>query len=135
MPYYHFEHFSPETSSEVNIQSIALLVNYYDQENNRWIAETEISGNDFILTKEFKIEYPETVKDNIKLIAARDFIDVSLEEYLDILSKEFLVWTQRDGGQWRIFKVNKRSSEAMTEQEITKGILSGLQLREENKSK
>jgi hypothetical protein len=35
MPYYHFEHFSPETSSEVNIQSIALLVNYYDQKNNR----------------------------------------------------------------------------------------------------
>ena len=35
LPKYHFENFSPNISREININMIALLVNYYDQEKNR----------------------------------------------------------------------------------------------------
>ncbi len=131
LPSYHFEKFTPEISSRVNSSMIALLVNYYDIKRKRGIAKTQISGNDFILTRDFQKLNPETVLPNMKIIAARDFIDVSLYEYVDILEQEFLLGTSRSDKEVISGKIiiNHSSKSPMTINEIKKGISLGLELR------
>lgn len=133
LPEYHFEIFSPEISHRVNTSMIALLVNYYDSENGRGLSKTQISGNDFILTRDFEKNNLDSVQLNMKIIAARDFIDISLDEYLNRLRQEFLFGTNRDdpsvvNGQ---IQINIKSKLPMTEQEIEEGITFGLKLREQ----
>jgi hypothetical protein len=113
-------------SSNIKINIISLLVNYYDQEQGKWLAKTEVSGSDFLLTRKFNHKDPETVQDNLKIIWARDSIKTSLDEYLDILRKEFTKGTHRNGKEL----VNYRSEESMTPEEIEKGIELWLLLRE-----
>lgn len=133
LPDYHFERFPPEISHAVNAAMVALIVNYYDHKRGRGLAKTQVSGDDFILTREFQKNDPSTVQPNMRIIAARDFIEVPLEEYLDILRQEFLIGTNRDdpivlSGQVR---VNTRSKLPMTAQQIEEGIGLGLKLREQ----
>ncbi|MEI8091994.1 MAG: hypothetical protein WCG98_07520 [bacterium] len=99
IPYYRFEYFSSSMSREIKVHMIAMLVNYYDQERNAGLAKTEISGNDFLLTKYFQKDNPKTIANNLKLISAREFIEAPLDDYLALLKKEFSVGTyrQRDG--------------------------------------
>ncbi|MFH1401246.1 MAG: hypothetical protein ABIH41_07055 [Nanoarchaeota archaeon] len=133
LPRYHFEGFAPEISHAVNSTMIALLVNYHDGERGKGISKTQTSGDDFILTRDFTKDNPSTVQPNMRLIAARGLIDVSLDAYLAIVRQEFLIGTNRDdpavlNGQMR---VNTRSALPMTEQEIEDGIELGLRLREQ----
>lgn len=135
LPYYHFESFSPALSKSVNSSMIALFVNYFDIKRKKGIAKTQICGNDFILTREFREDEPKTVLPNIKIISARGLIDVQFEEYLDILRSEFLIETERTdpeviSGEVR---VNHHSRRAMTSEEIEEGIRAGLELREQHK--
>lgn len=131
LPYYHFETFSPEVSSAVNAGMIALLVNYYDSQRRRGLAKTQISGDDFILTRDFRKNNSYNVQANMKLIAARGFIEAPMEDYLNLLRREFLIGTNREdvavtNGKIRI---NTRSKLPMTSQDIEKGIEIGLELR------
>jgi hypothetical protein len=89
-PYYHFKDLPPQTAHYINIYMIAFLINYYDQETEMGLSETEISGNDFLLTKDFKIDDPQTVKKSLKLIAARSRIKVPFKTYLNMIREEFL---------------------------------------------
>ncbi|MDP1728975.1 MAG: hypothetical protein Q8L27_02105 [archaeon] len=124
LPNYHFEEFSPEMSLEVNSSMIALLVKYYDEERQKGLAKTQVSGNDFILTRDFNKTNPSTILPNMKLISARDFVNTSLDGYLDMLRQEFLIGTNYDSGV-----INARSKMPMTKREIEIGIEKGLLLR------
>jgi len=130
LPSYHFERFMPGVSSAVNSAMIALLVNYYDAERKRGIANTQICGNDFMLTRDFRKDDPSTAQPNMRLIAARGFIDASLDEYLDLLRREFISGTRRDNYNVFLRKpaVNHHSVNAMTGEEIESGIETGLSL-------
>ena len=133
IPHYHFEPFSTEVINAANSSMIALLVNYYDAKNGKGLAKTQVSGNDFILTRDFKKDDPDTVLPNMKLIAARGLIEEPLEEYLERLRREFAIGTQRTdpdvvGGR---IKVNHRSKVPMTKNQIEDGIELGLDLRKE----
>ncbi len=135
LPKYHFEKFSSEISRKVNSSMISLLVNYYDSEKEKGLSKTQFGGNDFIFTRNFKKDDPSSVQPNIKIIAAREFIDVSLDEYIDMLSQEFLVGACRDdplviNGQ---LKINTGSKLPMTRQEIKEGVDLGLKLRRQQK--
>jgi len=132
-PFYHFEKFIPGTSQTVNSSIIALLVNYH--EHGKGLAKTQISGNDFILTRGFDQYKLDTILPNIRIIAARGFIDASLNEYMDVLRQEFLIDTNRNdpyvvSGK---LKVNHKSKVAMTKKEIEEGIELGLRLKKERK--
>jgi len=134
LPYYHFDKFSPEVSSAVNSSMIALLVNYYDSEKRRGLAKTQISGNDFILTRNFKKDNPNIVQPNMKIIAARGFVEASMDEYVNMIEQEFLLGTNRNGrdvvsGK---IKVNHSSKHRMTPLEIERGIEMGLRLRKQH---
>jgi len=74
LPRYHFERFSSELSQVVNSEMVALLVNYYDSERGKGLSKTRISGDDFILTRDFKKDNFSTVQPNMRLIAARSFV-------------------------------------------------------------
>lgn len=119
LPSYHFECIDSEVSKQLNIWIIALLVHYYDKEKWLWISETEISWNDFLLTKEFDPKQLESIKDSIKLLAARNSIHISLNEYLDLIRKEFIVWTNRTDNN---MSINKKSVCWMTWEDIEKWI-------------
>ena len=135
LPKYHFEGFSQEISRMVNSSMVALFVNYYDSERKKGLSKTQISGNDFMLTRDFKKSDPATIQTNIKLIAARDFVDVSLDEYLDMLRKEFLIGTNRNDYDVvnEKIQINTQSKLPMAKQEIEKGIELGFKLRKQRK--
>ncbi len=124
LPSYHFETIDSETTKEVNKNIIALLVHYYDQEQWMWLVETEISGNDFMLTRDFDLNNKETIQNTIKLISARNRIKISFEEYLHLIRKEFSMWTNRKMDEvvnWTI-KINHKSVIAMSIDDIEEGI-------------
>ena len=132
LPYYHFEDFSSKMSSAINSAIIALLVNYYDERLNRGIAKTQISGNDFILTRDFKCDNIYTIPASLKLIAARGFVETSLDGYCDMLKDEFMIGTIRTDVDVlsRKMKINHKSKKSMTKNEISAGIDWGMDLRE-----
>jgi hypothetical protein len=118
VPVYHFERFSEETAKAVTSNMIALLVNYYDSERGRGISKTQISGDDFILSQEFQPNNPDanTVLANMKLIAARGFIETEFQKYLDLIQQEFLMGTHYNdpdviSGR---FQINHKSGAALT---------------------
>ncbi len=130
-PEYHFEIFSEDMRFAVTSTMIALLVAYYDMERERGLAQTHLSGDDFMLTQDFRQNDPATVLPNMRLIAARGWVELSLEDYLATLRREFRIGTHyRDpavvlGG----IKVNHKSGLPLTEDEIEAGIELGLSLR------
>jgi len=88
-PEYHFEEFAPEVSEQLQVSMIALLVHYYDHENNLGIAKTHLSGDDFIISQDWNSQDPNTLLSNMKLISARECIHMPFAQYLDLLRLEF----------------------------------------------
>lgn len=133
-PEYHFSSFSEDERNVINSSMIALLVKMYDQKNKQGIAACKIGGGDFILEKGYEDEKltHENILKKMKLIAARDMVSMSLEEYLDTLRNEFSKRTyykteaQRD----KSILVNHKARVPMSQEEIEKGIEIGLNLRE-----
>ncbi len=133
-PFYRFEKFSDEEQYYVNISIIANLIRLYDSKHNLGIASCKIGGGDFILEKEWsngEKSIDNTLK-HMKLIAARELITLPLENYIELLKKEFSKRTyyrnilQRD----TTILVNHKSRIPMEQEEIEKGIQLGLKLRE-----
>ena len=134
LPYYHFENIDLKTSTQLNKNIIALLVNYYDKENWIWISDTEISWNDFLLNKDFDPKNLQTIQDSIKLISARNNIKISFDEYLNLIRREFLIWTNRDMDDvvnWKI-RINHKSINPMTAEEIEEWIKLWLDIKNQN---
>ena len=90
-PFYRFEGFTREQEQVVNSCMIAKLVSLYDFEKGQGIASCKLGGGDFMLPKGWEKETPTiqgTLK-NLYLIAAREMLDCSFEDYLDIIRSEF----------------------------------------------
>jgi hypothetical protein len=130
-PEYHFEVFYDRTKQKTASSMIALLVRYFDQERGKGLAQTHFSGDDFILTQEFDHNDPNTVLPNLRLIAARGWVDVSLEQYLGLLRQEFVVGTHYKDPAVTSGKtlINHKSALPLTLSEIDAGIELGLSLR------
>jgi len=133
VPYYHFENFPPQMIDRVNASMVSLLVNYYDEAKKRGLAKTQTSGNDFILTRDFNMDSPDTVFPNIKIIAARDTIDATFNEYLDMIRYEFTLDTLRSDEEVKSgrIKINHHSKTPMTPEQIEEGIKIGMELRKQ----
>lgn len=141
-PEYHFTSFSKEERQVINSSMIALLVRMYDMKNNLGIASCNISrGGDFILEKAIgdfdtnkKTEKPVTHEDilkRMKLIAAREFVKMELEEYIDIIRKEFIKETYHSQEDESMI-INRRSCLKMEKDEIEIGIELGMELRKKD---
>lgn len=125
-PFYFFYSFNQEQKSIVTRCMISKLVSLYDFDRTEGIGECKLGGGDFMLPKGWELEIPtiENTLSNLYLIAARDKINCSFEEYLNILRDEFSRRTiQEDQDEIRI---NKRGRVAMDVEDIEAGIELGI---------
>lgn len=130
-----FTAFEPKVRDEVLETMIALLVNYYDEERGCGIANTQISGDDFLLKKGFDPKNPNTVKQNIKLVAARDLVHEGLDEYVDRLRSEFVMkthYTNRAVRKGKV-RVNTKCYVPLSPEIIERGIEGGMIYRSTRK--
>lgn len=137
-PDYHFRSFSEEERKVINSSMIALLVKMYDQKNKQGIAACKIGGGDFMLEKGYEDEplTHENILKRMKLIAARDMVSMSFEEYLETIKNEFSKRTYYRSEETRDKSVliNHKCRIPMTEDEINKGIEIGIKIRENDKN-
>ena len=134
-PYYRFESFNDEQEKIVTISMIAKLVGLYDIEKEEGISKCKLGGGDFMLSKGWEKD-PLTIENifnKLYLIAARDKINCTLDEYLNIIREEFKKTTidlnEED------LKLNIRGRVPMKEEYIEKGIELGKKLIKTNENK
>ena len=127
-PYYRFENFTHEQESIVNPCMIAKLVSLFDLENEQGISSCKIGGGDFMLPKNWEKTNPtfDNVIDNLYLIAAREKINCSLEQYLEIIRAEFSRKTIHENQDELL--INHRGRVPMKIEDIELGIEMGLVL-------
>lgn len=130
-PEYRYVPYTPEQQKELLPCIIAKLVQLYDSKENLGIASCKTIDGDFILEK--KLDEEEFTTENImkrmKLITIRDTINISLDNYIDLLRKEFSSASQEGN------LINSRAKLAIPQSEVEKGIELGLQLRELDRSR
>jgi len=91
-PSYRFEVFTREEEKVVNQSIIAILIKLYDEKRKLGLASCKVGGGDFILEKEWSTSsktLEKTLK-YLKLIAARELIEIDLEKYIEQIRIEFL---------------------------------------------
>lgn len=129
-PYYRFVPFNEEQEKVVITCMISKLVSLYDFDNNEGICECKLGGGDFMLPKGWELEFPtiENTLSNLYLIAAREKINCSFEDYLDIIREEFSKSTINEN-QNNLF-INKRARVPMCLEDIETGIELGKKIIE-----
>lgn len=138
-PYYRFEEFSEQERKVVNASMIAMLIRLYDAENGQGISACKIGGGDFMLEKGFEnvpLTYENILK-RMKLIAARDKLTISLEEYIEKIKSEFSKRTYYKSEEQRdkSVMINHKCRIPMSKDEIEKGIELGMQLRQKDEER
>lgn len=126
-PDYYFKNFTKKEKKIINTSMVAILVNLYDEENNTGIINCKLDGGDFILKKGYE-EYPidhNNVLEHIELIAARDKINCSLANYIDLIKNEL------SGKSKEHILIQKDMRRYFSEEEINEGITLGLESRKE----
>lgn len=128
-PIYHFKNYSDKERSGVNSAMVASLVNLYDDKRKEGISECRLDGGDFMLEKGF--ENDSLTFDNIlkrmKLIAARNLVEMNFDEYVEQMKKELLGNMSKEE---KNIILGKKIKCPMTKDEVEKGINLGLELRD-----
>lgn len=127
-PNYRFVNFDKKQRSIVNKCMIAKLISYYDYVSSRGVVSCKLGGGDFMLPKGWEDMEPtvENTLDNLHLIACREMLQCSLQQYIKIIEHEFSKKTI-DLDQERLI-INHRGRVAMSDEEIEEGIKLGLKL-------
>ncbi len=127
-PLYKFECFQDGIDDMICICMIAKLVNLYDHKNQMGIGKYRLSGGDFILPKDWDAKeiIIDSLLDNLYLIAAREMITCSFEEYLAILRREFTRYTIDEEKETTL--INVRGRAIMSSENIEKGIRLGIEI-------
>lgn len=125
---YCFKKFTTLEKSIVNSSMVAALINMYDEDNQQGVANCRLDGGDFMLSREVEnaaMTYDNVFK-NLKLIAARDFVKLSLSDYIDQLRLELL----SSGAKKDELKIlGQRLKQPLTLQEINTGVAIGMTMR------
>lgn len=90
-PFYRFDNFTENQEQVVNACMIAKIVSLYDFKKGQGIGSCKLGGGDFMLPKGWEHE-PLTIKNTLNslyLISAREMLQCSFDEYLDIIRSEF----------------------------------------------
>ncbi len=130
-PYYRFENFTEDQEKVVNTCMIAKLVSLYDFDKGRGIAGCKLGGGDFMLPKGWENQTPtiQNTLDSLYLIAAREMISCSFDEYINILKDEFSRETIEEDPESLL--INIRGRVAMSPTDIANGISLGKQIIEQ----
>ena len=132
-PIYHFTEFNDHERKIVNAAMIANVIKLYNEKESLGLCDIKFGGGDFILEKEWDNEsknIDNTLK-RMKLIAARNQIKISFEDYLNLLRKELVQRTYYYNKKDRDKNIllNLKARLPMTKEEIEEGIALGLKLR------
>ena len=124
-PYYRFEPFTANQKRIVNSCMIAKLVSLYDFEKQEGISACKLGGGDFMFPKGWEKQKPtiENTLNNLYLIAAREKVKCSFDEYISIIKNEFSRSTIGENQEDLI--INLRGRVPMQISEIEYGILLG----------
>ncbi|MBQ8762093.1 MAG: hypothetical protein IJZ26_02085 [Clostridia bacterium] len=139
-PEYRFEESSKEQTMAMKTCIIAKLISSFDDKNNLGISDVQIISGDFIMEKEWEKLEPtlQNTYDNMKLISARDCINCSLDEYIDLIKKEFTKSTSSKLYKYKAntnYKLNTCSDIVFTSKEIEDGINLGMEKRQQRVNK
>lgn len=134
-PFYRFENFTNEQEKIVNACMIAKIVSLFDFNKSQGIGACKLGGGDFMLPKGWEMIKPtfENTFDKLYLIAAREMIECSFDEYLEILRTEFSRVTINENQDELL--VNIRGRVAMNLKDIERGIEIGKQIIEKRTGK
>lgn len=124
-PYYRFESFTAEQEKVVNTCMIAKLVSFYDFQKHEGIAACKLGGGDFMLPKGWELEKPsiENTLNDLYFIAAREKVNCSFEDYLQLIRSEFSRVTINENQKNLI--INHRGRVPMKTEDIEEGIILG----------
>jgi len=127
-PIYRFEEFNDNQADVINACMIAKLVSYYDAESGQGLSECKLGGGDFVLAKGWENEdlTESSILNNLYLIAGREKITCSFDQYLDLLRGEFSRKTIDDEKNPPV--INIRGRVPMTTEQIERGISLGMEL-------
>ena len=128
-PEYHFDMFNEKNRRIINSTMIAILIRLYDEKNNKGISKCRLDGGDFMLLKGFEnneLSY-DNITNYIKLIAARELLHISLDDYINRIRLE-LASKYTDN----LIVVGKKLRKPFTEDEIESGVEMGLRLKRIN---
>lgn len=133
-PIYHFEKYSDKERSAINSAMVASLISLYDDKTKKGISECRLDGGDFMLEKGFENESLnfENILKRIKLIAARNLVEMNLDGYIEQMKKELLDDIRKEE---KNIILGKNIKCPMTKEEVEKGIGLGLELRNRNRGK
>lgn len=132
-PKYHFELFSEKERHIVCACMVAKLISLYDEKNKCGISACKLGGGDFMLEKDWNrenITASDTLK-NLKLIACREVLNCSLEQYIEILRSELgkITYYSTENERDPNILINHKNRATMNEADINAGIALGLKLR------
>lgn len=128
-PTYHFRKYSIQERNTINSAMVSALVSLYDDQRKLGLSECRLDGGDFMLEKGFESKNlnVENILKKMKLIAARNLVEMSLEDYISQMRRELL------GKEEENIILGKKLRCPMTEKEVDEGIQYGLQLRDKMK--
>lgn len=129
-PSYHFENFDNDQRRVINTSMIAMLIKLYDDINKKGLSKCRLDGGDFMLLKGFendKISF-DNLSNYLKLIAARELITISLDDYINRIKLELSDNSKDD----ELIILGKKLRSPFSMQEIDDGIEMGLTLRNKN---
>ena len=132
-PMYRFKQFDEIEKTMVNELMVASLIKLYDQENHQGVAKCRLDGGDFMLLKDIEgceITY-ENIFKNLKLIAAREMIEMNLDAYIDQLRIE-LTDNKLKSSELKI--LGRKLKRPLEVQEFNMGIAIGMELRNQKKN-
>lgn len=128
-PTYHFRKYSTQEKNTINSAMVSALVTLYDAERKVGLSECRLDGGDFMLEKGFESENLdiENILKSMKIIAARNLVEMPLENYISQMRRELLGKEEENIILGKILKC------PMTEKEVDEGIQYGLELRTKSK--
>lgn len=129
-PSYHFENFDNDQRRVINTSMIAMLIKLYDDINKKGLSKCRLDGGDFMLLKGYEnneISFDNIIK-HLKLIAARELVSISLDDYINRIRIELA-----NKEESNLIVIGKKLRQPFTEEEIETGIEMGLALRNQNK--
>ena len=120
-PNYHFREFSDNEQRIITTTMVSLLIKNYDEENELGISKIRLDGGDFMLRKGYEdsINYSGILR-NIELVAAREMISISLDQYIKYLMDELTTKTDSN------VLVGKQLKRVLNKVDVADGILLGM---------
>ena len=120
-PNYHFREVSDNEQRIITTTMVSLLIKNYDEENELGISKIRLDGGDFMLRKGYEdsINYSGILR-NIELVAAREMISISFDQYIKYLMDELTTKTDSN------VLVGKQLKRVLNKVDVADGILLGM---------